>query len=171
MEEIKAHKATFHTWFKETGSLLAHQDEKLAHLQTAVVHQQQRDFQAVRTEVHTSADNLPQAMQQTFGSMKSERTDWRACCPNDSAAIDYGPNGLWVSGFNGFSRLWTFLVFLRLCAASALKVGFPKPPHWTLWSIALCHLYVGERHSIEAQHPGPSTDWHLFGSSSHRWRF
>lgn len=30
MEEIKAHNATFHNWFKETGNRLARQDEQLA---------------------------------------------------------------------------------------------------------------------------------------------
>jgi chromosome segregation ATPase len=71
MEEIKAHNATFHSWFKETGTKLARQDEQLAHLQTAV-QQQHQDLQVVRTEVHTSADNLHQAMQSSFGTMKND---------------------------------------------------------------------------------------------------
>lgn len=40
MEEIKAHNATFRSWFKETGTRLANQDEQLAHLHTAVQQQQ-----------------------------------------------------------------------------------------------------------------------------------
>ena len=56
MEEIKAHNATFHSWFKETGSRLAHQE--------------QQDLQAVHTEVHTSADTLHQAMQTSFGAIE-----------------------------------------------------------------------------------------------------
>jgi hypothetical protein len=71
MEEIKAHNATFRPWFKETGTRLANQDEQLAHLHIAV-QQQQQDLLAVRTEVHTSADNPHQAMQHSFGTMKSD---------------------------------------------------------------------------------------------------
>jgi hypothetical protein len=71
MEEIKAHNATFHNWFKETGNGLARQDEQLSHLHTAF-QQNQQDLKSVRTEVHSSADNLHQAMQVSFGSMKAE---------------------------------------------------------------------------------------------------
>ena len=71
MKEIKAHNATFHSWFTETGTRLAHQDEQLTNLKTAV-QQQQHDLQAVRTEVHTSADTLHQAMQTSFGAMKND---------------------------------------------------------------------------------------------------
>eukprot|EP00435_Cladocopium_sp_Y103_P053178 s239_g17.t1 len=71
MVELKAHHATFHSWFNETGNRLAKQDEQLAHLQ-ASVHQNQQDLHAVRAEVHTSADSLHQAMQVSFGSMKGE---------------------------------------------------------------------------------------------------
>ena len=49
----------------------AHQDEQLTNLKTAV-QQQQHDLQAVRTEVHTSADTLHQAMQTSFGAMKND---------------------------------------------------------------------------------------------------
>eukprot|EP00435_Cladocopium_sp_Y103_P041171 s401_g11.t1 len=73
MVEIKAHQSTFHTWFKETGSRLAHQDEQLAHLQ-ASVQQNHQDLQAVRGEVHSSAETLHQAMQISFGNMKGEIT-------------------------------------------------------------------------------------------------
>jgi predicted nucleic acid-binding Zn-ribbon protein len=71
MAEIKSHNQTFQTWFHETGNRLAAQDELLAHLHTSL-QQQQHDLVAARTEVHTSADNLHQAMQHTFSSMKGE---------------------------------------------------------------------------------------------------
>eukprot|EP00435_Cladocopium_sp_Y103_P021134 s799_g5.t1 len=71
MIELKAHQSTFHTWFQETGTRLARQDDQLAHLQ-ASVQQNQQDLQAVRGEVHSSAENLHQAMQLSFGTMKSD---------------------------------------------------------------------------------------------------
>ena len=71
MVEIKTHNATVTNWIKETGTRLSNQDDKLNHLNTAM-QQQQQDLISVRTEVHTSADNLHQAMAQSFGSMKDE---------------------------------------------------------------------------------------------------
>eukprot|EP00435_Cladocopium_sp_Y103_P070894 s259_g36.t1 len=71
MEEIKAHQSTFHTWFKETGTRLASQDEQLGQLQSSVL-QNQQDLRSVRAEVHTSAESLHQAMQLSFGTMKSD---------------------------------------------------------------------------------------------------
>eukprot|EP00435_Cladocopium_sp_Y103_P031943 s1553_g8.t1 len=71
MEEIKAHHSTFHSWFKETGNKLAIQDEQLAQLH-ASVQQNQQDLQVVRSEVHTSAEGLHQAMQLSFGTMKQD---------------------------------------------------------------------------------------------------
>eukprot|EP00435_Cladocopium_sp_Y103_P053215 s2024_g17.t1 len=71
MIELKAHHSTMHNWFQETGTRMARQDEQLAHLQ-ASVQQNQQDLQAVRGEVHSSAETLHQAMQISFGTMKGE---------------------------------------------------------------------------------------------------
>ena len=71
--EMKAHQSQFHSWFQETGTRLAKQDEQLTHLH-AGVKQNQTDLQAVRTEVHTSADSLHQAMQLSLGNIKGDIT-------------------------------------------------------------------------------------------------
>ena len=71
MAEIKSHNQQFQTWFAETGTRLATQDEQLSQMSHAL-QQQQADLVAVRAEVHTSADNLHQAMQHSFGAMKGE---------------------------------------------------------------------------------------------------
>ena len=74
MVEIKAHQTQFQSWFQETGTRLAKQDEQLAHL-NAAVQQNQADLHAVRSEVHTSAESLHQAMQISLGSIKSDITN------------------------------------------------------------------------------------------------
>ena len=71
MEELKSHQATYHAWFQDTGTRLAKQEEQLTNLRTSV-QQNHQDLQVVRAEVHTSADNLHQAMQVSFGSMKTD---------------------------------------------------------------------------------------------------
>ena len=71
--EMKAHQSQFHNWFQETGTRLAKQDEQLTHLHAAV-QQNQTDLQTVRTEVHTSADSLHQAMQLSLGNIKGDIT-------------------------------------------------------------------------------------------------
>ena len=71
MAELQAHQQHYRTWFSETGARLAAQDDKLLKLQ-GQLDQQQSDLVAVRTEVHTSADNLHQAMQMSFQSMRQD---------------------------------------------------------------------------------------------------
>ena len=71
MTELQAHNKQFHSWFTATGQRLSAQDEQLQQLQ-GQLGQQQQDLLAVRTEVHTSADNLHQAMQVSFSNMKNE---------------------------------------------------------------------------------------------------
>ena len=71
LHELCAQGKQFSQWFQETGSRITAQDQQLAQVQNGLA-QQQADLQAVRTEVHTSADNLHQAMAASFGNMKTE---------------------------------------------------------------------------------------------------
>ena len=71
MAELQAHQQHYRTWFSETGARLAAQDDKLLKLQ-GQLEQQQTDLVAVRSEVHTSAETLHQAMQMSFQSMRQD---------------------------------------------------------------------------------------------------
>ena len=71
LTELQAHNRQFNSWFAEAGTRLSAQDEKLQTLQSQLS-QQQTDLLAVRSEVHTSADNLHQAMQVSFNTMKTD---------------------------------------------------------------------------------------------------
>ena len=71
LNELNAQGKQFSKWFQESGARIAAQDQQLSQLQAGLV-QQQADLQAVRAEIHTSADNLHQAMGASFNTMKSE---------------------------------------------------------------------------------------------------
>eukprot|EP00438_Fugacium_kawagutii_P031979 Skav207040 [mRNA] locus=scaffold975:198961:208505:- [translate_table: standard] len=71
--ELKAQGSQFRSWFEETGTRLATQDQQLTRLHEGLT-QQQSDIHAVRSEVHTSAENLHQALQTSFGSMQHDIT-------------------------------------------------------------------------------------------------
>ena len=73
MAELQAQGQQFRQWFEESGNKMTAHDQQLSQLQQAMA-QQQLDLTAVRTEVHTSADSLHQAMQVSFGNMKQELT-------------------------------------------------------------------------------------------------
>eukprot|EP00438_Fugacium_kawagutii_P020571 Skav226934 [mRNA] locus=scaffold965:110011:119532:+ [translate_table: standard] len=98
--ELKAQGGQFRAWFEETGSRLATQDKQLHQLNDGLL-QQQHDLQAVRAEVHTSADNLHQSLQLSFGTMKNELT------------TELGrPGPSWkVPDFGFRSLFWTFFLF------------------------------------------------------------
>ena len=71
MAELQAHQQQFQNWFHETGTRLSAQDEQLQQVKQQL-HAQQSEITAVRTEVHTSAETLHQAMQLSFQSMKND---------------------------------------------------------------------------------------------------
>eukprot|EP00435_Cladocopium_sp_Y103_P059762 s55_g21.t1 len=73
MTELQAHNKQFHSWFAEAGKRMSAQDEQLQTLQ-GQLSQQQSDLVAVRSEVHSSAENLHQAMQVSFHAMKTDLT-------------------------------------------------------------------------------------------------
>ena len=67
-------------------------------------------------------------------------------------------------------HLWTFIVFFQLCSVSALQWAFPSHlPFISSTSSCLDFLDFPFLPSVrwgEARHPGPSTDWQLFGFSN-----
>ena len=73
MAELKAQGQQFRQWFEDSGNKIASHDQQLNQIQGAIA-QQQQDLTSVRSEIHTSADTLHQAMQLSFGNMKTELT-------------------------------------------------------------------------------------------------
>ena len=73
MAELQAQGHQFRQWFEESGTKMASHDHQLSQIQGALK-QQQTDLTVVRSEVHTSADSLHQAMQLSFGSKKNDLT-------------------------------------------------------------------------------------------------
>ena len=194
MVEIKTHNATVTNWIKETGTRLSNQDDKLNHLNTAM-QQQQQDLISVRTELHTSADNLHQAMAQSFGSMKDEISNQVGASMShhmerfEQLLVGKVPRREWLSPpgparqVPGCHRnatsvprfLWIFLVFSQFLSAMALQlpVGFQFVD--TSLSHAATNPMMFQNSALwfyperwgEAQNPGPrSSDLHYFGFSN-----
>ena len=69
--ELRAQSTHVGTWMKEAGQRMAAQDEQLSQVALGL-QQAQSDIVAVRTEVHTSASTLHQAMQSGFSNMKQD---------------------------------------------------------------------------------------------------
>ena len=68
MAELQAQGHRFRQWIEDSGNKMAAHDQQLSQIQA----QQQQDLTSVRAEVHSSAENLHQAMQLSFGRMKNE---------------------------------------------------------------------------------------------------
>eukprot|EP00435_Cladocopium_sp_Y103_P041446 s1405_g11.t1 len=86
--ELRSHNQQISQWCADTGTRMAAQDELLSQLQGSVV-QQQQELQSVRAEVHTSADNLHQAMQRSFSSMKNDlAADFSGAMDNHMARLE-----------------------------------------------------------------------------------
>ena len=71
MGELQAQGQRFAKFFEDTGAKIQAQDHQLGLLNQGLA-QQQQDLQAVRSEVHTSAETLHQAMSTSFTTMKTE---------------------------------------------------------------------------------------------------
>ena len=71
LTELKAHNNQVGSWMKEAGARMAAQDDQLCQV-TAGLKQQQAELVAVRSEVHSSAATLHQAMQTSFSTMKQD---------------------------------------------------------------------------------------------------
>eukprot|EP00435_Cladocopium_sp_Y103_P055969 s825_g18.t1 len=71
LTELHAHNKQVTSWMKDAGQKIAAQDEQLQQVQQGL-QQQQADLVAVRSEVHSSAATLHQAMQVNFSTMKQE---------------------------------------------------------------------------------------------------
>eukprot|EP00435_Cladocopium_sp_Y103_P017800 s1742_g4.t1 len=71
LTELQAHNQQIGTWMKDAGTKIAAQDEQLQQVHQGL-QQQQADLVAVRSEVHSSATTLHQAMQTSFSTMKQE---------------------------------------------------------------------------------------------------
>ena len=71
LTELHAHNQQVGHWMKEAGARMAAQDEQIQQIHHGLA-QQQADLVTVRTEVHSSASSLHQAMQTSFTTMKQE---------------------------------------------------------------------------------------------------
>ena len=88
LTELQAHNHRVGHWMKEAGARMAAQDDQLQQVHQRLA-QQQEDLVTVRTEVHSSAANLHQAMQTSFSNMKQERvTDLSASLDNQMSRFE-----------------------------------------------------------------------------------
>ena len=67
MAELQAQGHQFRQWFEDSGNKMAAHDQQLSQIQGAIA-QQQQDLTSVRAEVHSSAENLHQAMELSCGN-------------------------------------------------------------------------------------------------------
>eukprot|EP00435_Cladocopium_sp_Y103_P037958 s173_g10.t1 len=142
MAELQAQGQQFRQWFEDSGNKMASHDQQLSQIQAAVS-QQQQDLTAVRSEIHTSADALHQAMQY------EKRTQ-----PGFGHHLDrpHGPSGIPHDGQEitaGVTRTADPVSDCQFGSGSTVQSQSDLCCDWISAVLTPCHRWG------EALHPGP----------------